>query len=125
MTLKPIFNIVGKEYEAFDKMSIIEFLREIKKGGRLPGRVTVVGLDYLLVNAKDAEEMSTYVRESLRDATGSGQLRPTSIIQFLVKGEITQDTHAKIKLKNEYINIENVFSGGVTRLGKDWLHAIK
>lgn len=126
MKLQSGFNIVEKEYEPFeDSMTIIEFLGNIHRKERIPQRATVRGLDTLLLNSLDREEMIGFVSNLLREGQSQGLLRPTTTVQFIVGGKITKDVHTKLKIRDEYINLEKLFYGKITRLAPDWVHAVR
>lgn len=126
MKLQSGFNIVEKEYELFENsMTIIEFLRNIHRNENIPHRVTVKGLDTLLLNSCDREEMIEFVSTLLREGQSKGLLRPTTTVQFIVCGKITKDVHTKIKIRDEYINLEKLFYGKISRLAPDWVHAVR
>jgi len=126
MRLKHGFNIVLNEYDHFeDTLTLLEFLGDIRRNKQIPSRVTVKGLDTLLLNSCDQEEMGVFIGELLRDGQSKGLIRPSIVVQFLLGGEITKDIHTKIKVRNEYINLENLFYGKVSRLAPDWVHAVR
>lgn len=126
MRLKRGFNIVENEYDHFeDTMTLIEFLGDIRRNKQIPSRVTVKGLDTLLLNSCDQEEMGLFIGELLRDGQGRGLIRTSAVVQFIVNGKITKDIHTKIKVRKEYINLENLFYGKVSRLAPDWVHAVR
>ena len=126
MRLKHGFNIVLNEYDHFeDTLTLLEFLGDIRRNKQIPSRVTVKGLDTLLLNSCDQEEMGVFIGELLRDGQSKGLIRPSIVVQFLLGGEITKDIHTKIKVRNEYINLENLFYGKVSRLAPDGVHAVR
>lgn len=126
MKLQSGFNIVEKEYEPFeDSMTIIEFLGNIHRNEGIPRRVTVKGLDTLLLNSCDREEMIGFISNLLREGQSKGLLRPTTTVQFIMGGKITKDVHTKIKVRDEYINLEKLFYGEISRLAPDWVHAVR
>jgi len=125
MKLKSGFNIVEKEYESFETMTILEFLGNIHKDEQIPRRVTVNGLDTLLLNSCEQEEMVQFISGLLRKGQEKGLIRPTTTVQFIINGEITKDVHTKIKVRNEYISLEKLFYGGLTRQAPDWVHAVR
>jgi hypothetical protein len=126
MKLQPGFNIVEREYEPFENsMTIIEFLGNIHRNERIPHRVTVRGLDTLLLNSCDQEEMIGFISNLLREGLGKGLLRPATTVQFIVSGKITKDVHTKIKVRDEYINPEKLFYGEISRQAPDWVHAVR
>ncbi|CAD6493688.1 MAG: hypothetical protein LAKADJCE_00559 [Candidatus Argoarchaeum ethanivorans] len=119
MRLKHGFNIVENEYDRFENiMTLLEFLGDIRRNKQIPSRVTVKGLDTLLLNSCDQEEMGMFIGELLRDGQSKGLIRTSTVVQFIVDGKITKDIHTKIKVRNEYINLENW-------LAPDWVHAVR
>jgi hypothetical protein len=126
MKLQSGFNIVEKEYEPFENsMTIIKFLGNIHRNERIASRVTVKGLDTLLLNSCDQEEMIGFISNLLREGQSKGLLRPTTTVQFIVEGKITKDVHTKIKVRDEYINLEKLFYGEISRQAPDWVHAVR
>jgi hypothetical protein len=126
MKLQPGFNIVEREYEPFENsMTIIEFLGNIYRNERISHRVTVRGLDTLLLNSYDQEEMIGFISNLLREGQSKGLLRPATTVQFIVSGKITKDVHTKIKIRDEYINLEKLFYGEILRQAPDWVHAVR
>jgi len=87
--------------------------------------VTVKGLDTLLLNSCDLEEMVLFIGELLRDGQSKGRIRPSTVVQFIVNGKITKDVHTKIKVRNEYISLESLFYGKVSWLAPGWVHAVR
>lgn len=126
MKLQQGFNIVEREYEPFENsMTIIEFLGNIYRNERIASRVTVRGLDTLLLNSCDREEMIGFVSNLLREGQIKGLIRPATTVQFIVSGKITKDVHTKIKVRDEYINLEKLFYGEISRQAPDWVHAVR
>lgn len=126
MKLQPGFNIVEREYEPFENlMTIIEFLGNIHRNERIARRVTVKGLDTLLLNSCDREEMIGFISTLLREGQSKGLIRPATTVQFIVSGKITKDVHTKIKVRDEYINLEKLFYGEISRQAPDWVHAVR
>jgi hypothetical protein len=64
------YNVLLKEKEppeGFAKMSIIEFLREIRRGQELPKRVAIYGLEGLLLTNKDSRAGTKFIRNMFRE----------------------------------------------------------
>lgn len=126
MKLKHGFNIVEKEFEPFENSStILEFLGKIRRKEQLPSRITVIGLDILLSNSANNNEMVEYIRNILRNGQSNGLIRPNAVIQFKIDGKISKDTSTKIKVKNDYIDIESLFSSQIIRMAPDWIYAVR
>jgi len=110
-------SIKKKKYEVFDdRMSIIQFLRYVKRGV-IPTRVTITGLDEILYhNAGDI------VYDILSNASNL-MITKKPIIQFLVD-RIVIDLEPKIKIKGREIKLRDVFAKTLTQMDIDWFHAM-
>ena len=113
--------LIQSDPEIVVRMSV----NNIRRDEQIPSRVTVKGLDTLLLNSCDQEGMEMFIGELLRDGQSKGLIRTSAVVQFIVNGKITKDIHTKIKVRNEYINLENLFYGKVSRLAPDWVHVVR
>jgi hypothetical protein len=65
------YNILEREsveegkYEKFEEMSVLQFLRKVKRRESIPQKIAALGLDILLLE----EGMDRYVRRVLSDAS--------------------------------------------------------
>lgn len=110
-------SIKKKKYEVFDdRMSIIQFLRYVRRG-IIPNKVTVTGLDEILYH-----EMGNLVYEILSNASNLMMVKKP-IIQFLVD-RIIIDSEPKIKIKEKEIRLKDIFTKTLTQRDIDWYHAM-
>ena len=64
------YNVLLKEAEppeGFAKMSIIKFLREIRRGQELPKKVAIYGLEGLLLTNEDSRAGTKFIRTMFRE----------------------------------------------------------
>lgn len=107
------FNIIEKTNpEIFkEKMSIIEFLRKVRKEEKLPNNFAVTGLDTLLYYSKDKEKVSKYIRNTLQDHANF-LVRGNYIIQIVMDGTLhIVETYEKprVKYKDQEFFIFTIF----------------
>jgi hypothetical protein len=96
--------LVGKEFEVInEKMSIIEFLRRLRKGQVIEKKISVVGLDELMLSGG---EISSYIRSLLVESTG---ILWNRIIQFPVDGDLVLNREPKIKYRGREISLTPIF----------------
>lgn len=83
------FNIIEKNNPNIfkDKISIIQFLKDLNEGNRFPRDFAVYGLDALLYYAEEREEISKYIRTILQD-NANLLVGGNYIIQFVIEGHI-------------------------------------
>ena len=85
------FNIIEKkEYsdQIFkDRMSIVEFLRQVYREEELPLNLAVFGIESLLYYSEEPEKVSREIRNLLQDAANF-LVRGNYIIQIVVEGKI-------------------------------------
>lgn len=85
------FNIMEKrEYSSQifkDRMSIVEFLRQVYREEELPLNFAVIGIESLLYYVEDPEKISRKIRNLLQDAANF-LVRGNYIIQIVVEGKI-------------------------------------
>ena len=109
------FNIIERrEYrnQIFpDRLSIIEFLRKVLREERLPYNIAVFGLEELLYQAEDIEEISRYISNLLQDAANF-LVRGNYIIQIVIEGELfVVETYERprVKYKNKEFLLYPIF----------------
>ena len=107
------FNIIEKTNpEIFkEKMSIIEFLRKVRKEEKLPNNFAVIGLDTLLYYTKDREKVSRYIRNTLQDHANF-LVRGNYIIQIVMEGTLhIVETYERprVKYKDQEFLIFTIF----------------
>ena len=96
--------LVGKEFEVInEKISIIDFLRRLRKGQAIKEKISVVGLDELMLSGG---EISSYIRSLLVESTG---ILWNRIIQFPVDGDLVLNREPKIKYRGREISLTPIF----------------
>ncbi len=83
------FNVIEKTNpEIFnEKISIIEFLRKVRKEEEFPYNFAVTGLDALLYYTEDKEKISKYILNTLQDHANFLD-RGNYIIQIVIDGTL-------------------------------------
>jgi hypothetical protein len=95
---------LGNEFEEInEKISIIEFLRRLQREQALELKISVVGLDELLLSG---DKISSYVRSLLVKSTG---ILWNHIIQFPIDGELVLNREPKIKYRGREISLTPIF----------------
>lgn len=120
------FNIIEKSNPDIfrEKISIIQFLKDLNDDKRFPRDFAVYGLDSLLYYAEDREEIAKYIRNILQDKANlivSGNY----IIQLVIEGDIKvveSDERPRVVYKNEEFHLYPVI-GRVKRLDLKHFHA--
>lgn len=103
------FNLIEQNNDNIfkDKISIIQFLRDLISDKKMPCDFAIYGLDSLLYYAKDRDDISKYIRHILQDHANklvSGKY----IIQIVIKGSlqvVDNDERPRVSYKNEEIHI--------------------
>ena len=83
------FNIIEKTNPQIfeEKISIIEFLRKIRKQEKFPYNFAITGVDTLLYYSEDREKVSKYIREILQDHANF-LVAGNYIIQAVIEGTL-------------------------------------
>ena len=120
------FNIIHRSNPDIfkERISIIQFLKDLNEGRRFPPDFAVFGLDSLLYYAENREKMARYIRNILQDNANllaSGNY----IIQIVIEGDIKvveSNERPRIVYKNEEFPLYTVI-GRVRRLDLKHFHA--
>jgi len=100
--------LIGKEFEEIeDKISIIEFLRRLRRRQTINKKIAVTGLEEAL---SAGEEIARYIRKILVDSTS--MLR-AHIIQFPINGELILNREPKIKYKAKEVSLTPLFGNRI------------
>ncbi|MBE0477819.1 hypothetical protein IBX65_01700 [Candidatus Aerophobetes bacterium] len=113
------FNIIDKNNPQIfkEKISIIQFLKDLRDEKRFPRDFAVYGLDALLYYAKDRTEIAQYVRNILQD-NANQLVAGNYIIQIVIEGNlevVETDERPRVVYKNEEFYLYPV-TGRVKRL---------
>lgn len=114
-------NLLGRKVEdAEETLSIVEFLRRLRRGERLPQRVKVAGLDHLLLRWQDRDS-TRFLRRLLSDA-GDRLMRQNPIVVFVVE-RITLNREPKLVLGRQTVRFYHIFSKGLVQQGVGYFHS--
>jgi len=110
--------LLGKDLEEIgDKMSIIEFLRRLKRRQPIKRKISVVGLDELLLSG---EEASSYIRSILVKSTG---ILWMCIVQFPLNGELVLNREPKIRYKSREVSLTAIFGNRIRPKMTGYFHS--
>lgn len=120
------FNIIHKSNPDIfkEKISIIQFLKDLNEGRRFPPDFAVLGLDTLLYYAEDKERIAKYIRNILQD-NANHLVAGNYIIQIVIEGDIKvveSDERPMVVFKKEEFPLYPVISR-VRRLDLKHFHA--
>ena len=100
--------LIGKGFEEIkDKISIIEFLRRLRRRQTINQKIAVTGLEEALLAG---EETARYIRKILVDSTSMLRVH---IIQFPINGEIVLNREPKIRYKAKEVSIAPIFGNRI------------
>jgi len=120
------FNIIHRSNPDIfkERISIIQFLKDLNDGKRFPPDFAVYGLDSLLYYADDRERIAKYIRNILQD-NANHLASGNYIIQIIIEGEIKvveSDERPRVVYKNEEFPLYPVI-GRMKRLDLKHFHA--
>ena len=104
-------NLLGHKIEDVEEtMSIVAFLRLLRRGEAPPRQVKVEGLDRLLLHMQDRES-SRFLRRLLSDASDT-LMQSGAVILFPV-ARIGQNLHPKLVVDGKDVQFYPIFSKGL------------
>lgn len=120
------FNIIERSNPNIfrERISIIQFLKDLDNGKKFPRDFAVYGLDSLLYYAEDRDEIAKYIRNILQDKANQ-LVAGNYIIQIVIEGDIKvveSDERPRVVYKNEEFHLYPVI-GRVKRLDLKHFHA--
>jgi len=120
------FNIIHRSHPYIfeEKISIIQFLKDLNEGKEFPPDFAVFGLDTLLYYSEDKEKIAKYIRNILQD-NANHLVTGNYIIQVVIEGDlkvVESDERPRVVYKNEEFSLYSVF-GRVKRLDLKHFHA--
>ncbi|MBU4500948.1 MAG: hypothetical protein KKA79_00025 [Nanoarchaeota archaeon] len=112
MTFISGYNVVLKEMdipEGFKKISIIQFLRNIKDGKPFPEKAAVVGLDILLSASENSRENVKYIMSKLR--IGNKIFREKNMVfVFIPQKGLYENSDVYCKSGDKKVSISDIFA---------------
>lgn len=103
-----------------EEMSIVEFLRRVKRTQSLPYDVTVYGLDDLLRGASDPLVACEYVHDVLRDRANF-LMTENPRVQFVVS-DVEYWDEPVLRNEDEEIPLNEIFHG-IEQEGSGWYYS--
>ena len=115
---QPYYIIEKSNKDIFkDKISIIEFIKNLIIQKRFYPDLAVIGLDALLYYSEKREEISRYIRNTLQD-NANHLISGSYIIQIVIEGDlqVIEDAEKpRVIYKNKEFNLYSIF-GRLKRL---------
>lgn len=105
------YNVLLKEDEppeGFAKMSIIEFLREIRSGQELPKRVAIYGLESLLLTNEDSRAGTKFIRNMFRENNRLFREKGYTFL-FIPRKELYVNRDVYLKAEDKKANVSSLF----------------
>lgn len=105
------YNVLLKEDElpeGFAKMSIIEFLRGIRRGNELPKKVAIYGLESLLLTNKDSRAGTKFIRNMFR-ANNRLFREKGYVFLFIPRKELYVNRNVYLKAEDKKANVSSLF----------------
>jgi hypothetical protein len=124
MTLEIGYHMMSSDavasHDTFEKMSIIEFLRRIKRHKELPLDVTTTGFDTYLEVSRDPTSAAEYVHTVLRDRVNF-VFNQSPVVQFVVDEiEHWDGTGPVIPVGEDHVRLVDIFGGSFAQEGPGW-----
>jgi len=101
-----------------DELSIVEFLRRIRRREELPLDVTVTGLDHYLAAADGHRDAAEYVHTILRDRVNF-ILNQSPVVQFVVD-DVEHWNGGVLPVDGTDIRLVTIFGGSLDQEGPGW-----
>jgi len=111
----------GRYKRTANTLSVVDFLRGLKKGNILE-EASVVGFEYLLYYSKDFKETANMIRELLRENSGK-MFQSGSVIQLIVSGNLSKNKGYILTIREKRIPLSLIFSNRLEYRDVDWFHA--
>ena len=105
------YNVLLKEEEpaeGFAKMSIIEFLRETRRGQELPKKVAIYGLESLLLTNKDSRAGTKFIRNMFRANNRLFREKSYTFL-FIPRKELYVNRDVYLKAEDKKANVSSLF----------------
>lgn len=120
------FNIIERTNPNIfkERISIIQFLKDLGEGKKFASDFAIYGLDSLLYYSQDRDEIAKYIRNILQD-NANHLVTGSYIIQLVMEGDIKvveSDEKPRLVYKNEEFHLYPII-GRVKRLDLKHFHA--
>lgn len=101
-----------------EQMSIVEFLRKVKRMEELPHDLSVTGLDDYLLGSEDSEQACQYIHNLLRDRVNYLMMRNPRIIFIVEELELWES--AVLPSDDGDVRLNQIFHGSLEQEGAGW-----
>ncbi len=111
MNLTQGYNVLLKEEEppeGFVKMSIIEFLREIRRGQELPKRMAIYGLEILLLTSGESRATTKFIRNMFRENNRLFREKGY-VFLFIPRKELYVNRDVYLRAEDKKANVSSLF----------------
>jgi len=95
--------------EGFEKMSIIQLLRNTKFGVSIPKNVAIVGLDTLLLSSENSRECTRYLMTILRTNNKIFRKQENTFL-FVPQDEMSENSNVYCKKGDKRVCISSIFA---------------
>jgi len=111
---------IGVKYEEFrERISIIQFLRNLIGQADMPRKVAVSGFDKLPLHD---DQMTAYIRRVLSNASNY-LLGRRFTVQLIIDGRLTINREPKIRVVDKEIRLKPIFGDGLMVRDTDWFYS--
>ena len=111
---------IGKKFEEFDeRISVVDFLRRLRRKQKIPRKIAILGLDFLLFENKTSMQ---YIRKLLSNST-SYFFETNPVIVFIVGEKLSINRKLKIRIRGEEIDLYPLFGNRLTQKDIDWFYS--
>jgi len=108
--------------EGFQKMSIVQLLRDIKGGKNIPKDVAVVGLDTLLISSENSRESIKYIMGMLRAHNKLFREQEKTFL-FIPQNELYENSDIYCRKGERMVSISPIFASRLQILDVGVYHA--
>jgi len=125
MTFTSGYNVALKEMdipEGFKRMSIVQFLRNIKNRKFCPENTAIIGLDLLLSTSEKSREITKYIMTKLREGNKDFREKDT-IFLFVAQKELYENSEVYCKAGDRKVSISGIFASRLQIMDVGIYHA--
>jgi len=121
------YNLIEAKEMAADideEMGLVQFLRHLHRREKLADAFSVLGLDQLLLHARDHVETARVIRNLLAEASDYlYTLFPEPMIYIPVDAKLEEDGHPRMYFPAKVIELPDLFGDRLERKRRCWFQA--
>lgn len=122
------YNLIEAKHMTHDvdeQMGLVQFLRHLHRGEKLPDTFAILGLGELLLYSDDHVEVARLIRNCLADASEAlYSLFPQPMIYIPVNARLEENGHPRMYFgEGKTVELPDLFGGRLERKRKYWLQA--